>query len=133
MIKYQSLLYEVQPSEVEYMLREYKLRKQGYTIVYLNDPDELRRYCFPFGFNDQEKNKITEKKTEAYIADEQLLLHFIYSETQHRHIVPIEYFDELRGLIKFSADQAGKIPLSGAAAFEYFFKNNEYSRILFNK
>ena len=52
------------------MLREYHLRKQGYTIVYLNDPDELRRYCFPFGFNDQEKNRITERKTEAFIADE---------------------------------------------------------------
>lgn len=125
MIKYQSLLYEVQPSEVEYMLREYHLRKQGYTIVYLNDPDELRRYCFPFGFNDQEKNRITERKTEAFIADEQLLLHSIYSETADRHIVPIEYFDELRGMIRYSATQAGKIPLSGAAAFEYFFKNNE--------
>ena len=125
MIKYQSLLYEVQPSEVEYMLREYQLRQQGYTIVYLNDPDELRRYCFPFGLDDQEKNKITEKKTEAYIADEQLLLHAIYSETEDRHIVPIEYFDELRGMIRYSTGQADKIPLSGAAAFDYFFKNNE--------
>ncbi|MBV6443297.1 MAG: hypothetical protein DYG98_01010 [Haliscomenobacteraceae bacterium CHB4] len=126
-MQYESLLFDLKPEEIEYLIWEEELRAQGWEVYYAIDPAEIRDYCFPFGFDREEFRAITERKSKSFIADEHLLLLDLLGRPDRdrtRHVVLLkDYFEEVNGLIRYSIQQANDLPMQGEKVFQDFFFN----------
>jgi len=88
-----SLLYTLNTTQVNSLLTEVNLEKQGYSFKYIIDLHDIIAYCFPFGLNLSN----TEFNT-FLVADRQNAYHYLFQN--HDIVILDEYVNELSELLR---------------------------------
>ncbi|MEP3389781.1 MAG: hypothetical protein ABJO02_16445 [Reichenbachiella sp.] len=93
-IKRKSLLFTLKSNEVESVIEEARLRKNGYQVHYLIDPFDINKYCFPFGLNQSTSSL---KDSNIHLLSDLQIAYDSLFKGDNKPILIEEYQDEIRG------------------------------------
>lgn len=127
--KYESLLSRLSLDSYDKLIEHQELILQGYKFHFIIDPVLIRNYCFPNGIDTDEDRVATQGVSPAYLADEQVILHYLFYVTSPFTllIVLTEYIPEIRGMI-FKAKSVIELQQHfGAYNLDFLEDSNAYN------
>lgn len=106
--KNKSLLEDITSQEIEALKQIELLRQRGHEIIYFIDPNDIVRYCFPFGLRRSENADARESRPLEYISDEQITYHLTRTTLTHQLLIIDDYIEEynnFKGQVNYNREK----------------------------
>lgn len=131
-----SLLETVTSSEVNDLIIEEELIKEGFNLKYFIDQVDIEKYIFPFGLIEGDKLDNREQRPVEVITDEQIAYDYLLNIKKEKLLLFDEHIDEIEGLIrKIRKVKSYGITMVNSFQMQsdYFLKVREGRRITFEE
>lgn len=117
-----SLLESLSSSEVDDLIFEEELIRDGFLFHYFIDQVDLEKYVLPFGLIEGEKFDQREKRPVEVITDEQIAYDFLFNIRDEKLLIFDEHTEELEGLKR----KINKVKLYGINTIDSFKIQSKY-------
>lgn len=107
----ESIIYDLTVAQINDLILEVELEtKLNVVFYYIVDPDDISRYCFPFGLNDEPDDDIIRRqRSEEKIADEQIAYFNTFTKEGVYLFIMNQHYDELINFQDFYRLQKNKL------------------------